>query len=297
MLRRLAPILFALVACDAIDDQQVDDRSAAPELEMTAEDDGYVGTFQKDDVFVEFEALETAFGDHEVSVELNGMTLTWSVSRELGVVDYDGFATDNGEETVLLDEDRAALAALADELDQLGPNPEEPIRLLRALANVWEEVSTTRPLRGTLVGDQSRSTSRCGDVNSYVKATHDCWETDGDCSNWWGCSNNDDNSTADGAYISMHGSCASGAMYYWSGGKWTCIGGEGPDHSSSIEYMYGNCMGRCGGGCGSGTQFTTACINHDHCVRWGHHIASPWCDDELLDPFGAAWDAVFASNC
>jgi len=158
------------------------------------------------------------------------------------------------------------------------------------------------PLTRTFHGRLDRSSSLCGNVNKpgqgtqtkrWQSATHDCASTAGDCSNWTGCDRWDDNSSTSYVFMSMHpeGGCSDDTYFGGSSASFSCYE---PDHPGGTEYAYGACFGRCGGGCGGGTAFTRDCIDHDHCVRLGHSIASFWCDDEFT---GAAWDALWASNC
>ncbi|MDQ3035465.1 MAG: hypothetical protein M3Y87_23875 [Myxococcota bacterium] len=228
----------------------------------------------------------------EIVLELHGLTISSLVDFDSGVIEYDGFATENGEDTQILDEDRALLAAFARALDTLG-DVSEPLSRVRGFANTWSEFSTTLDPQGIALSDEDRGySSMCSRVNTYQRATHDCWSGAGDCSNWWGCSRGDDNATTDYGYVSMHasGSCNDGT-YFWNGNYWQCFE---PDHSGSIEYAYGNCLGRCGGSCGSSTQFTWDCFDHDQCVRTGHDVASAWCDDEFVTTVD---DWSFAPNC
>jgi len=124
-------------------------------------------------------------------------------------------------------------------------------------------------------------TSICSSVNSFVEVTHDDWDYD----RW-------DDRTTYYAYLSMHadGPCSDGT-YFWTGSSWSCYE---PDHDPNVEYAYGGCFGRCGAGCGSGTQFTWDCADHDSCVRFGHSLASFWCDDEFTFTID---DALSAPNC
>lgn len=124
-------------------------------------------------------------------------------------------------------------------------------------------------------------TSACSYVNSYMAVTHDDWNYD----RW-------DDHTTFNAYLSMDPmqSCSEGTQF-WTGSSWSCYE---PDHDPNIEWAYGNCFGRCGGGCGSSTQFTFDCADHDSCVRFGHSLASFWCDDEFASTVD---DALFAPNC
>jgi hypothetical protein len=125
-------------------------------------------------------------------------------------------------------------------------------------------------------------TSLCSYVNNgWYTVTHDDW--------WY---NRGNDRTTYYAWLSMHssGPCSDGT-YFWTGSSWACYE---PDHDPNVEYAYGDCFGRCGGGCGSGTQFTRDCADHDSCVRFGHSLASLWCDDEFSYTVD---DALWAPNC
>ncbi len=219
----------------------------------------------------------------EIVLDMNGMVITSLVDFDTGVIEHDGFA-ENGEDTQILDADRALLGALAHALDGEGTDASEPVSRLRAFASTWSEYPTTVALQGISLMDEDRDyNSICWAVNTYQPASHDCttgcpWYNPF-CSNgsnsWW-----TDNTTMDYAYVSMHGAgpCSDGT-YFLNGGSWQCYE---PSHVNSVEYGYGNCMGRCGGGCGSDTQFTTDCLHHDECVRVGHDTAAASCDDQFV---------------
>lgn len=228
----------------------------------------------------------------DIELRFHGLTVTSLVDFDTGVIEYDGFATDTGADTQILDDDRALLLAFARELDHQGIHVAEPLERVRSFANMWAQFPATLDPQGISLVDHDHSyTSICWAVNSYQRATHDCWSGAGSCSDWWGCSDGDDPSTLDYAYVSMHGDGpCSDATYFWTT-QWTCFE---PDHSSSIEYAYGDCFGRCGAGCGSSTQFTWDCHNHDECVRTGHDMASAWCDDEFTSTVD---DWASAPNC
>ncbi|MDQ3035466.1 MAG: hypothetical protein M3Y87_23880 [Myxococcota bacterium] len=228
----------------------------------------------------------------EIVLDFHGLTVSSLVDFDNGVVEYDGFASDNGEDTQILDDDRALMLAFSRALDTLGTDASEPVSRLRSFANTWADFPSTLDPQGLSLMAEDRSySSMCSRVNTYQRATHDCWSGAGDCSNWAGCSRGDDNATTDYAYVSMHGagSCNDGTFFH--NGSWQCYE---PDHSSSVEYAYGNCLGRCGSGCGSSTQFTWDCFDHDQCVRTGHDVASAWCDDEFSSTVD---DWASAPNC
>lgn len=228
----------------------------------------------------------------DIEMRFHGLTVTSTVDFDSGVIEYDGFTSASGADTQILDDDRALMLALAHALDARGTHVSEPLERVRSFANTWAEFPATLDPQGIALVDQNHSyTSICWAVNSYQSATHDCWSGAGDCSNWTGCSDWDDNSTLDYAYVSMHasGPCSDGTYFY--NGSWQCYES---DHSGSVEYAYGNCFGRCGSGCGSSTQFTWDCHDHDECVRTGHDVASAWCDDEFTSTVD---DWASAPNC
>jgi hypothetical protein len=236
----------------------------------------------------------------EIVVELNAMTITSMVDFDSGVIEYDGFSSDTGDDTQILDDDRAVLAGLTDALDHLGLEVSEPVDKLRAFVNRWQEYPTELELQGLALMDEDRGwTSLCGYMNRYVRSSHDC--TLG-CP-WYNpfCSNSinsfwTDNTTVDWTYVSMHaaGPCSDGTYFDTSGNGsswWRCYE---PSHVSHDEGAYGNCFGRCGDGCGSNRQFTQDCLNHDECVRTGHSTGSESCIDQFES---TADDWASAPNC
>lgn len=124
----------------------------------------------------------------------------------------------------------------------------------------------------------------CGSLNSFVESTHDDFDF----------GRNNDRTTYF-AYVSNHPPCSGGGSdtWFWDNG-WRCIQ---PDHDQNIEFAVGNCFGRCGAGCGGNNgrgTYTRDCLDHDNCVRFGHNIASPFCNDEFLT---TADDAIFGDRC
>jgi hypothetical protein len=229
----------------------------------------------------------------DIELRFHGLTVTATVDFDSGVIEYDGFTTSNGQGTQILEDDRALMLAFARALDARGTHVSEPLSRVRSFANTWAEFPATLDPQGLSLVDDNRSySSICYALNTYQRATHDCWETTGSCSDWWGCSDGDDPSTTDYAYVSMHANCgAADGTNFWQNNAWRCYE---PNHDSNIEYGYGNCLGRCGADCGSSTQFTWDCLNHDECVRTGHDLASAWCDDEFTSTVD---DWTAAPNC
>jgi hypothetical protein len=232
----------------------------------------------------------------EIVIDFNGMTISSLVDFDSGVIEYDGFTAETGEDTQIVDEDRVLLAALTDSLDLLGTEVSEPVDRLRAFVNRWQEYPTSMELQGVALMAEDRGwSSICWAQWNYIGTSHDC--TEGCswykpwCSNsinsWW-----TDNTTLDYTYISMDGAgpCSDGT-YFWNGSYWQCFE---PGHVTHIEYGYGNCFGRCGDGCGSSRQFTADCAYHDECVRVGHSTASESCNDQFQS---TADDWAEAPNC
>jgi len=216
----------------------------------------------------------------DIEVDFDQMTIGATADLDVGVIEHDGYATDNGDDTQMTAADRAALLTLKAALDELGTDLDQPTELLRRFVDTWSEYPDSLSLEGQKLVEENKSyTSICWAKNSYQMASHDDWSND------WG----DDASTIDYAYVSMNasGSCSDGT-YFWKNSAWQCYE---PDHDSSVEYAYGNCLGRCGAGCGSSSQLTWDCLDHDECVRTGHDTASLWCDDEFsatVDDWAAA---------
>jgi hypothetical protein len=126
-------------------------------------------------------------------------------------------------------------------------------------------------------------TTLCSQLYTYVQATHD---------DFWYDRWND--KTTYNAYVAPYAACpAADGTYFWKNSQWQCYE---PDHDANVEYAYGDCFGRCGAGCGGNGQgtYTHDCLDHDSCVRFGHSLASFWCNDEFVSTLD---DAAFAPNC
>jgi hypothetical protein len=267
--------------------QQVDDPAPTSEsangLSMQEVENGVVGTYFTERFEISFSSKMVEPSVADIVLRFNEMTITALVDLEKGLMEYDGYASDNGEDTQLTDADREAILGLTKALDGLGEQVDQPVSLLRRFTSVWSEFPSSLELQRQAFAEKDRSYySLCGYCDGYyIEATHDCWDYD----------RGDDQSTYN-AYLSMHpaGPC-SGETYFWTGSAWSCYT---PDHSSTVEYAYGACFGRCGGGCGSDSQMTWDCLDHDSCVRFGHSMASFWCDDEFASTID---DWASAPNC
>ena len=271
--------------------QQVDDPAPTSEsangLSMQQVENGVVGTYFTERFEISFSSKMVEPSVADIVLRFNEMTITALVDLEKGLMEYDGYASDNGEDTQLTDADREAILGLTKALDGLGEQVEQPVSLLRRFTSVWSEFPSTLELQRQAFAEKDRSyyslCAYCGGYN--IQATHDCWDynRNADRSTYW-------------AYLSMHpaGPCNDGTYFKnESTGTWSCYE---PDHpsSGSVDHAYGNCFGRCGGGCGSDSQMTWDCLDHDSCVRFGHSTASFWCDDEFTSTID---DWAAAPNC
>lgn len=279
--RMLATVVaVAMVGCSGAGEPG----SSTGALDIRDTETGIAGSYESSEDLgrVDFTSEFVDTNVLDIGLELHGLSITALVDYDSGVIEYDGFTTSTGAATQIMDDDRALIAELARALDALGTDVPEVTQHLRSFASTWSEFPTTLDPQFQVLMDEERGwTSLCGRLNTYYRAGHDC-STGG----WWA-----DNTTVDGAYLSMHGagSCSDGTFF--AGSSWSCYE---PNHSTSVENAYGNCFGRCGAGCGGSTQFTVDCHNHDECVRFGHDTASWWCDDQFTS---ASDDWSFAPNC
>lgn len=265
---------------------------AKPEGQLTvATADGKLsGTFTLNSEKLEFSIVRQDADTYSATVKARALTLDATITP--GGASYDGFATANGGETQITTEDRALLAAfdkaLVGKVTDLGPAGSREADLLVRTAATWAEWPSTLSLSRRALTEEGRSwTSLCGAVGNWATAQHDC------CTHWYDPCTSHNGYGGDGN-AQVHGLVGnywgSGTTYYWTGSAWT---------SNSYDHAYwpyegGDCFGRCGAGCGSGTAYTQDCHNHDSCVRNGHWIGSPYCDDEFTSTID---DALYATSC
>ncbi|MEO8799857.1 MAG: hypothetical protein ABI551_18320 [Polyangiaceae bacterium] len=227
-----------------------------------------------------FKAVTTA-GSTDVMVDVDGMSLTALVDTKSQVGEIDGFATANGQDTQITDDDRVVLAAFDKALGASVSSdtslPQEA-KLVSRMADLWAETPSSAPLTRQVIGQENRSyNSICSQYGSYQYATHDDWSH-----NRWNSKTTS---------ISLVGSRWNGSTSYLVNNAWT---GTTQDHKPYV-YEAGDCYGRCGADCSSGDQvLTTDCNDHDQCVRNGHSVASIWCDDEFS---ACVDDFAFAPSC
>lgn len=272
--------LVLVAGCGPEDSGDIELDEIARGLVIESPAEGVIaGSFADDEHALRFRSAVSESG-FDLEVEFNAMTVSARLDDE-GNVHYDGYASATGESTQMTDDDRAALLALNQALEQLGGEVEPAIGRLRSFASQWSEFPSSVELSGSVyLGFRSYS-SLCSVKNTYRTVTHDDWSYNAGA-----------DPTTYFAWISMDpaGPCPDGT-WFWTGTAWSCAE---PDHSTTIEYAYGNCFGRCGGGCGSESQLTVDCADHDSCVRFGHDLASLWCDDEFTATID---DWASAQNC
>lgn len=295
---KTAAILLALAGC-AEEGASIVETQGNDVLQADVQPLETRGTFDHEGQQLSFSTVVRE-GVVEVSVELRGLVLFMTLDTENGIVDTDGYAAENGEDTQLLADDVAMLRRFEKRLaTTYSEHAETPsLDYLSRAITLWSGVTPSFPLKHTYHGRFDRSASLCGDVNKpgqgvntkkYIAATHDCMA----CHWLFGCNNWDDRSTVDKVFMSMHpdGSCGDDTYFGTNTGNYSCYE---PNHDANVEYAYGGCFGRCGAGCGNTTQFTRACLDHDLCVRFGHSIADVFCADEFS---GTGVDVAFAPNC
>ncbi|HEX7667521.1 MAG TPA: hypothetical protein VF407_23475 [Polyangiaceae bacterium] len=257
-----------------------DGTDVAQALTMEPMQGGLGGQFVFGTRTLTFKAITTD-GSTDVVVVVDGMSLTALVDTKSQVGEIDGFATSNGQDTQITDDDRAVLTAFDKAVDLQVANdktlPEEA-KLVSRMADLWAETPSSAPLTRQVIGQENRSyNSICSQYGTYQYATHDDWNY-----NDW---------NAKSTSLALVGSRWSGTTSYLVNNSWTT---KTQDHKPYL-YEAGDCYGRCGADCSSGDQvLTTDCNNHDNCVRNGHAIASMWCDDEFS---ACVDDFAFAPSC
>lgn len=264
-----------------------DSMDATGELTLSPVEGGLSGEFVLASRTLKFQAITQSVSGHapatSMSVDVNGMTLTALIDAKSQVGDLDAFATSNGGDTQISDDDRTVLLAFDRAIatavtnDTKNQLPEEAHTIVR-MADLWSDTPSSASLTRQVLGQENRSyTSICGQFGTYQYATHDDWNY-----NDW---------NAKSTSVSLVGSRWGGSTYYLVNNNWITTT---QDHKAYV-YEAGDCYARCGAGCSSGNQVLTAdCNNHDQCVRNGHSITSVWCDDEFS---ACVDDFAFAPTC
>lgn len=251
-------------------------QSQALTLKSSAE--GVTGSFDNAENTVSFSSRQREGNVFEVTLSLRGLTLDGTYDLDSAAASLDGFATENGEDTQLQEEDLTALSTFLKALEgRKRTGDSKALDLLVRATSVWAEHTPTVPLTKRVFGDAGRAwTLLCANLYSYVDGTHD----DSTYARW----------DANASVHALIGDYGTPNTYYWTGSAWTTT----PFNHAAWPYEYGDCYGRCGADCGSGHVYSQDCLDHDICVRNGHSLASFWCDDEFSD---CVDDTTFAPNC
>lgn len=246
-------------------------------LELVRTEKKISGTYVSDaGEKVTFEAVAQDKEVYEIDLKLRGLTLDATIGYADRTSTLDGFATDNGRDSQLLAEDQALVLKFSKAINNaLAGTKNRTEEMLGSASSLWSETPPSLKLNRRVMGEEVRDiTSLCGVVGSSYGASHDCWS-----GGWWA------SNTSQNAYVGYW----TDPTYYWRN-YWST---SSYDHAG-WPWEYGNCFGECGAGCGNAQRYTTDCHNHDGCVRNGHSMASPYCDDQFTS---ASDDYLWAPNC
>ena len=272
-------------------------------------DEAVIGTIEVDGLTASFESRQIAEQVFAIEVLYNGITLTADIDYPGGSAKYDGFASEDGSDTVLTDDDKVLIAelgqALADEgLAKTTRDPEKrkvvyfsPGATLVHALSVWHLTPVSSELRRDMQMEAGRTiTYLCGWLTGYgKKASHDCW----DCWDYWDGWNYV-NIGPEGAYNCYPDSCSSSCSNYntYRCGRLSCEqsggGGNGTWQWGSNSDKYGACT------VWDTNAYTQDCLYHDHCVRNDHSTGSGWCSDDAVpagDDQTGARDCIMKNGC
>lgn len=258
--------------------------SKAPELELAETPSGIQGVYTSQWGTVVFSGEQIGDDSFEFTYELNGMTIVETADRTGGVILVDGYATETGESTQLNADDRKLLSAMVFELDLLGNDVSEIVRLTKSVGSWFAEFTDSMDLQLATYFDMDRDVT-CGPYGYYD------WSSHGHQELVFGAGYGEDSVTVENFHVNRDGAC-SGAdgSWFWNGSSWVCYE---PEDDPNIEYGWGNCFGRCGESCGGTSAWTWDCEDHDECVRFGHMTGSLWCSAEAV----SAGDDMLSGDC
>lgn len=289
------------------------------ELKMSLREEATEGTFITSRDKIVFQSRASADGKRiKVQVETNHLVLNADIDLAKQFVSFAGKLKDQIATEMYLT-DRSLVLSTLRAIEKQMKTREQPLKLsdemlLRTLG-VWSEWPPNVPLEQRVsvegqppVQTQSQTngqnaqlddppglkplcveakcktssgmsyTGLCLEPRFYEYAKHDCNHGDFDTPE-----------NQQRVLLGDHSTCK-GDELYWDGSQWQC--GE-PDHWQR-PYVQGDCFGRCGPGCGTVGVYSEDCLNHDGCVRNGHSLASPYCDDQFL---ACIDDEIFGPNC
>src|ERR1043165_6208939 len=187
---KYAILALALAACT--DSPTPTGAQTDEALAIHETDKGIAGTFGDTSFTSEMAS------DHvlDITIKMNSMVVTALVDFQTGVMEYDGYAADTGEDTQMTDDDRAVLADLEHAMATLGDDLPFALDKFRGFVATWAEHPSTVDLNEIRLAVENRSwTSLCYAKNSYYTSKHDC--------DWGGFGL--DANTIDSAYLSSTG--------------------------------------------------------------------------------------------
>lgn len=283
-------LVFGLAVVAGCADEGASGEARRGTVDVTIGEDRIEGTYVADDGEVRFEAETIAPDVYVTRVEVNGMTLVAThdrTDRDGIVISRDGYATIDGSDTLMTNEDRLLVAAFVRDLEAEIPD----IAALAGAPASFDEVVNKWaqwPPVMSLASHEVYETQRSGNQCYYAQCTNGSYT--GSCANRFvigyhdgSCSNvGDDSSTI--SYNQMGDHCGTNGdedARFSTSSSVCSAGWMDNNHNTDREYAVGNCMGRYGSGCGAGTSYNWESLDHDSCVRNGHWVTSSWCSDEL----------------
>jgi hypothetical protein len=276
----ITAMLGILPGCVVHDEQDAEDSpvmltARAGELEVQDEGSVTMGSFRSDGLALTYRSESRGETGYEVTLTLNGASLTAFGDLAKGAHLLDGFAVDNGEDTQLSLQDRELMLSFARAWEQAssGKAMSRAESMLLRATELWVEYPNGLPLQREVISDAARDvTQLCGQYLAWHPVTHDCSHGGDWGAGQWGYASIGERGDAwpDGAY-SHH--------YFHDRPSW----GSAQPHKGG-SFWAGACLGRCGSGCpaaGGLQQLTQDCANHDICGTGNHNLVfGIWCQDE-----------------
>lgn len=277
-------VVFAtFVAGCAVDAESPGEPTPAPEAasgKLTVAVDTpeqVLGTYQQGEETLTFDAKSLGGNKYEITLQLNGLTLTALGDAKTNYHDMDGFATANGGDSTLDELDRQLLTGFFQTYQEEMPrvNPSYLENQLKSTGGYWSSLPDGLPLQKSVMGTSDRDIVHlCSEYLAWHPSTHDCWHGgDWEAGQWAYTSIGERWDRGPGGYFEHH--------YYQDSPRWD----NHPQAHRGGSYMAGKCLGRCWAGCdalGVNQRLTQDCANHDLCATGNHDLTSFWCQDEAV---------------
>lgn len=289
---RITPATAIVLLAACADSPKPDDQKQVTGTVQLDEDTAtrIAGTFVAGDDSLAFEAKQLDSNLVAVTLKVHGLTVDATLDTSNGnrMWSQDAFATTSGEDSVITNEDREAIAGFvtAIEAENIGISQGDGLAFhFGSVINLWAQWTPAMDPVRIKFEDRDRAVDMCWWASAadryHSYDGHDCSSGNGDPLQGGG--NNDHSS-----YVAYGPYYGTSCTWYYINGGWQCgddLAGEGNN-----TYQTGNCYGRYGAGCGSGNAYFQENASHDHCVRNNHWIDSSWCSDEL-------WNTTQPYNC